>query len=90
MSTSDHCLLALFLRKKKPTKPTKRRFVFEEIWVRDERCREVIASAWAPSQANTDGCIAEKIKNCQSQLRQWNQTIFGNIKTRLKQLKECL
>ena len=69
MSASDHCLLALFLRKKKPIKPTKRRFMFEEMWVRDNSCRGIIESVWAPTQASVDGCIVDKIKMCQSQLR---------------------
>ena len=68
MSTSYHCLLALFLRKKRPIKSTKRRFMFEDIWVRDERCRGMIESVCAPTQASVDGCIVDKSKMCQSQL----------------------
>ena len=90
MSTLDHCLLALFLRKKKLIKPTKMRFMFEEMWVRDERCRGVIESVWVLTQVSANGCIADKIKMCQSQLRQWNQRTFGNVNTRLKRLKERL
>ena len=39
MSASNHCLLALFLQKKRPSKPMKKRFLFEAIWVRDGGCR---------------------------------------------------
>nr|POE75657.1 hypothetical protein CFP56_42805 [Quercus suber] len=46
MLTSDHCLLSLWLRKRKPSRLMKKRFFFEAIWTRDERCREVIESAW--------------------------------------------
>lgn len=45
MSVSDHCMLALFLTKIKRPKPTKRRFVFEAMWARNDRCREVIERA---------------------------------------------
>ena len=39
MSASNHCLLALFLQKKRPFKPMKKRFLFEAMWVRDGGCR---------------------------------------------------
>nr|POF23049.1 hypothetical protein CFP56_15531 [Quercus suber] len=90
MSASDHCLLALFLKKKKPTKPMKKRFFFEAMWVRDGGCREVIESVWGPSQANPNECFTDKITKCQAQLWLWNQTTFGNVNTRLKRLKERL
>nr|POE80458.1 hypothetical protein CFP56_25175 [Quercus suber] len=45
MSVSDHCMLALFLTKIKRPKPTKRRFVFEVMWARNDRCKEVIERA---------------------------------------------
>ena len=64
--------------------------MFEEMWVRENSCRGIIESVWAPTQASVDGCIVDKIKMCQSQLRQWNQRTFGNVNTRLKRLKERL
>lgn len=90
MAASDHCLLALSLRKRSPSKPTSRRSVFEVMWVRDERCREVIELAWEPLHANTNCNIVNQIKSCQSHLKRWNQRAFGNVKTRLKKLKERL
>lgn len=45
MSTSDHCLLALFLERKAFSRPTKRRFLFEAMWTQDERCKQVIEEA---------------------------------------------
>lgn len=90
MSTSDHCLLALFLWRKKPTKPVRRRFFFEAMWARDERCREVIELAWDPLQASMNFNIVEKIKSCQFHLQRWNKKVFGNVNIRLKHLRECL
>ncbi|XP_023917793.1 uncharacterized protein LOC112029335 [Quercus suber] len=40
MAASDHCLLALFVRKKAPPKKVRKRFFFEAMWIRDERCKE--------------------------------------------------
>ena len=61
MFASDHCMLALYLTKKKRTKPTKRRFVFEAMWARDERCREVIERAWDPFRECGDFSIGGRI-----------------------------
>ena len=51
---SFHCLLALFLRKKAPQKKVKKRLFFEAMWVRDERCKEVIEGAWDPLRADVN------------------------------------
>ncbi|XP_023922453.1 uncharacterized protein LOC112033913 [Quercus suber] len=61
MSASDHCMLALYLTKKKRTKPTKRRFVFEAMWARDERRREVIERAWDPLRDSCEFSIGGRI-----------------------------
>lgn len=66
MSALDHCLLALFLKKRRPSKLTKKRFLFEAMWVRDRGCREVIESVWDSSQANLYECLTDKISKCQS------------------------
>ena len=82
MATSDHCLLALFLRKKVPPKKVRKRFFFEAMWIRDERCKEVIEGAWDPLRADVD--IQARIKNCQVQLRRWNHGVYGNVNKVLK------
>lgn len=88
MAASDHCLLDLSLRKSSPSKPTRRRFVFEAMWVKDERCREVIEAMWESYHVGTNDSIVDQILRCQSQLKWWNQRVFGNVNTRLKNLKE--
>ena len=90
MAKSNHCLLDLSLRKSSPSKPTSRRFVFEAMWVKDDRCREVIESAWESFLEGVNGSIVDQIKRCQYQLKWWNQRVFRNVNTRLKKLKECL
>lgn len=64
--------------------------MFEAMWVRDERCREVIDSTWESYQDVTKDSIVDKIVRCQTQLEWWNQREFGNVNTRLKHLKERL
>lgn len=69
MSASDHCMLALFLTKRKRPKPPKRRFVFEAMWARDDRSREVIEREWDPIRASCDLGIVERIRVCQDLLQ---------------------
>ena len=42
MSISNHCLLSLSLCKRQNRRPIKKRFLFEAMWTRDARCREVV------------------------------------------------
>ena len=95
MSASDHCLLALFLRKRTPPKSAKKkkRFFFKAMWARDDRCKKVIEGAW--DSLRPDDEIQEKINRCQGQLQWWNHRVFGNVNQmvklkhdRLKHLKE--
>ena len=88
MSASDHCMLALFFTKIKPLKPKKRRFVFEEMWAQDDRCREVIERAWDPLWTSCDLNVVERIRCCQELLQDWNRGVFGNVNKRLKFLKK--
>ena len=77
MSASDHCMLALFLTKIKRPKPKKRRFVFEAMWARDDRCKEVIKRAWDPLRTRYDLSIVERIRHCQELLQDWNWGCLG-------------
>ena len=69
MSNSDHCMVVLALKCNQPTKPTKKRFMFEEMWTREEGCRKVIASIWDPLSCDLGITIMEKLKRCQDQLQ---------------------
>ena len=45
MSISEHCLLTLYLYRRQPQKPIRKRSFFEAMWIREEGCREVIEEA---------------------------------------------
>ena len=90
MSASDHCMLALFLTKIKRPKPRNKRFVFEAMWARDDRCREVIERGWDPIRTSCDLSIVDRIRGCQEFLQDWNRGVFRNVNKRLKFLKEQL
>ena len=54
MAASDHCLLSLSLRMRGPKRVIKKRFMFEEMWTREEGYREVIEMAWDPLNCNPE------------------------------------
>ena len=85
MSASDHCLLALFLKKNQYCKRGKKRFLFEVMWTREEECREVIKLVWDPYTEDSSQPIQERPERYQRQLQCWNQNSFGNVYKTLKQ-----
>ena len=42
LSISDHCLLVLSIKRRQPQKPANKQFFFEEMWTREESCREIV------------------------------------------------
>ena len=54
MAPSDHCLLNLSLRKRVQRRGSRKQFMFEAMWTREEGCREAIETAWDPLNANLD------------------------------------
>nr|POE82897.1 hypothetical protein CFP56_14177 [Quercus suber] len=90
MPASDHCLLELSLKKRGHPKPTKKRFFFESMWTRDDRCREVIETAWDPLRECPMFQLQDRIKSCQIHLQEWNWATFGNVMKALKQKQSRL
>ena len=94
MSSSDHCLLALFLRKDQCRMEGKKRFFFEAMWTREKDCKELVELAWDPCRDDSALPIQERLERCQKNLQDWNKNRFGNIykglrqkQTRLQQLE---
>lgn len=90
MSTSDHCMLALFLENKVPLRPMKRRFLFEAMWTRDERCKQIIEMACDPLRESPNFQIQDRLRSCQVHLQRWNHYVFGNVNKTLKVNQERL
>ena len=68
MSSSDHCLLTLNLKNVHPRKSVKKRFQFEAMWVREERCKDVVEGAWEPYRGDLGYSIMDRLKRCQVSL----------------------
>ena len=90
MSISDHCLLTLFLHRRQPHKPVRKRFFSEVMWTRESRCREVIEEAWDPLRRDPEYKISDRLKSCQEQLRRWNWRVFENVNNTLKMKRNQL
>ncbi|KAK7835123.1 hypothetical protein CFP56_023793 [Quercus suber] len=69
MAASDHCLLSLSLRMRALRRVTQKRFMFEEMWTKEEGCREVVERAWDPLDCNPELLIHKRLKRCQAHLQ---------------------
>ena len=68
MVASNHCLLSLSLRMRGLKRAVKRRFMFEEMWTREEGYREVIETAWDPLNCNPNMPIHKRLQSCKDHL----------------------
>lgn len=76
---SDH--LALFLEFVVNSLVRKHRFRFENLWLREEECREVVTKLWLDSQG---GCIQSRIKACGEGLHEWGNGIRMIFKNKIR------
>uniref|UniRef100_A0A803NVA0 CCHC-type domain-containing protein n=1 Tax=Cannabis sativa TaxID=3483 RepID=A0A803NVA0_CANSA len=83
LSSSDHCPLLLILKGNFPT-TTHHSFRFENAWIREPLCKQIIESCWTGS-----GCtnIQEKIFKCGEMLGKWGRDISGNFRQRINHCK---
>ncbi|XP_030487638.2 uncharacterized protein LOC115704575 [Cannabis sativa] len=84
VTSSDHTPL-LLVPCSYDTAAPKRRFRFENCWLREPMCAQVIKDSWSscPSDA-----ITEKIAHCSNILQTWGDSYSGNFKDRIKHLKQ--
>lgn len=86
MWSSDHKPLIIRLKgiQIKQLKPWR----FEQKWLEDARCNEVVDLAWRRNFLGSPLVQVEgKIKECQVKLKQWSQVSFGSITRSLKEKK---
>ena len=90
MSSPDHCLLTLLLKNSQPKKSTKKCFLFEAMWTREEGCRKELESVQDPFRGDLEYKITDRLKNYQVNLQRWNWRVFGNVNRNLKQKQSRL
>ena len=70
----------------------KKLFRFEEVWLADKGCGEVVEGVWLASvKENDDKTVMRKIVTCGNELTKWSKECFGNIRNELaKKRREFL
>uniref|UniRef100_A0A803QEK6 Reverse transcriptase domain-containing protein n=1 Tax=Cannabis sativa TaxID=3483 RepID=A0A803QEK6_CANSA len=83
LSTSDHCPIFLDLVDN-ILLVMKKKFRFENCWLREPLCHQVIKECW---NFSSEFDIQEKIKYCGEFLLVWGEAYSGDFKKRLKECK---
>ncbi|KAL9680477.1 hypothetical protein QQ045_018356 [Rhodiola kirilowii] len=59
---------------------------FEQMWLRHERFKEMVETLW--KFQHPGGPLSRKLKDCMQGLSRWGDETFGNVRKRIKNLKE--
>ena len=89
-STSDHCAIILTNQQGRRRRKT-RRFHFEAIWVRHEKCREIIQESWkdhAGLQSSSE--LINGLKACTEGLKRWSQQELGQVTKKIQEKRKIL
>ena len=58
---------------------------FEQMWLEDDGCRDIVDSAWRQQVSGKSmDQVEEKIKICQARLSRWSRLAFGREKKPIK------
>ncbi|XVE72066.1 hypothetical protein DITRI_Ditri11bG0008900 [Diplodiscus trichospermus] len=84
-SLSDHCPLLFTVREGVLTNVShKKPFRFENMWGREESCKEVIQSTWRKGKITDLGRLANQLEHCGAALLKWNREKFGHVQKRIR------
>ncbi|KAL9683131.1 hypothetical protein QQ045_014947 [Rhodiola kirilowii] len=61
---------------------------FEPMWLRHVQFKEEVRQFWSSSSSNVP--LSRKLKQCMDHLSHWNASTFGNVKKKIKALKESI
>ncbi|KAM6568466.1 hypothetical protein CsatB_016451 [Cannabis sativa] len=84
ISSSDHTPILLSLSAPDFT-TAKKRFRFENAWLREPLCTQIVKDSWEFSNSNS---ITEKIDLCGKALADWGQCYTGNFERKIQQCKK--
>lgn len=81
---SDHLPILLYLREvsQKRFRQRRRRFRFEAMWLKSEDCAEIVRDNWS-----SDATLLGNLESCRIGLVNWDRSRFGQVKTKVKELK---
>ena len=89
-NSSDHILILISLLGLNP--PTRKKiFRFEQMWLSNSSCEEVVVSAWGSGcEVGFESDILRKVEKCGKEMGQWEKNVFGNVRLELNRLKKDL
>jgi len=85
---SDHLSLLLKLKPVQVRRGKgRRRFMFENMWVQEDSCRQVVKVTWEVAGSHDPWTrLTCKIEACTEAIGRWKQNTFGEVKLRIGQL----
>lgn len=86
MATSDHLPLYLHLNRQIYV-PKQKRFRFENVWLREKECRNVVRNGW---EMATELDILGKIRLCGVKLQEWGGGVSNEYKLKLHNCRMIL
>ncbi|XP_075656619.1 uncharacterized protein LOC142626791 [Castanea sativa] len=84
--SSDHTPLLINLTGLE-SPPRKKVFRFEEMWLSNTRCGEIVEAVWRNEE---DGDTMKKMEKCSKALEEWEKNEFGSIRRELEDKKKLL
>ena len=88
--SSDHSPLLINLSGL-PSPRRKRCFRFEEMWLSDPSCGEMVEEVWCNTRdQNPSTTILKKVVRCEKELTWWNKHNFGHVRRELEFKKKHL
>ncbi|XLR25102.1 hypothetical protein S83_053002 [Arachis hypogaea] len=85
---SDHCPLLIDVtgqeNKRRRNRPNI--FRFEEMWLQNQECKEVICKSWSGSAEH----LKWKLENCGRKLQQWGKHNFGQLPKKIKEKQDSI
>ena len=88
--SSDHVPILLTLSGLDPPPQTKP-FRFEEMWLFDSRCGDIVEATWRSMHDNDiDDAILTRVERCGRDLAWWDKNCFGNVRRELIKSRHLL
>ena len=90
-STSDYCYLMLRTNQRLHRSKHKKQFRFESIWLKDEKCGDIVRQTWAEGMLmGVDNSFSICIDNCHEALLKWNLQEFDHVGRKLAKAQDLL
>ncbi|XP_065624064.1 uncharacterized protein LOC136065183 [Quercus suber] len=88
--SSDHVPILLTLSGLDPP-PRNKPFRFEEMWLFDSRCGEIVEATWRSMLDNdSNDAILTRVERCGRDLAWWDKNCFGNVRRELLKSRHLL